>query len=61
MGRLIRGLLATTFIASAMGGTAVAQDKSKVFFLLPNQTTIRFASRDAPFFVQAMKEKAPRR
>jgi len=47
MERLIRGLMATTVIAVAMGGVAVAQDKAKVFFLLPNQTTIRFESRDA--------------
>ena len=50
---LLSALLATTAIA----GAAQAQDK--VFFLLPNTTTIRFESRDAPFFVAAMKEKAP--
>jgi D-xylose transport system substrate-binding protein len=50
---LLTALLATT----AMAGAAQAQD-GKVFFLLPNTTTIRFESRDAPFFVAAMKEKA---
>jgi D-xylose transport system substrate-binding protein len=52
---LLTALLATTAIA----GAAQAQDAKKVFFLLPNTTTIRFESRDAPFFVAAMKEKAP--
>src|SRR6218665_2811702 len=45
-----------TLMVSA-AGYAKAQDK--VFFLLPNSTTIRFESRDAPFFVEAMKAKAP--
>jgi D-xylose transport system substrate-binding protein len=55
MRHLLTALLATTAIA----GAAQAQDAKKVFFLLPNTTTIRFESRDAPFFVEAMKEKAP--
>ena len=54
---LIKRILATTFLAGASVATAHAADK--VFFLLPNTTTIRFESRDAPFFVEAMKEKAP--
>ncbi|MDE2399020.1 MAG: sugar ABC transporter substrate-binding protein, partial [Burkholderiales bacterium] len=41
----------------AISAAAVAEDK--VFFLLPNTTTIRFESRDAPFFVAAMKKDAP--
>ncbi|MDU9005389.1 ABC transporter substrate-binding protein [Sedimentitalea todarodis] len=55
MKHLLTALLATTAIA----GTVQAQDTQKVFFLLPNTTTIRFESRDAPFFVEALKEKAP--
>ena len=55
MRHLLTALLATTAIA----GAAQAQDTKKVFFLLPNTTTIRFESRDAPFFVEAMKAKAP--
>ncbi len=55
MRHLLTALLATTAIA----GAAQAQDAKKVFFLLPNTTTIRFESRDAPFFVEAMKEKSP--
>ena len=46
--------------AAAMAGvgtSAMAEDK--VFFLLPNSATIRFESRDAPFFVEAMKKRAP--
>ncbi|OCX63767.1 sugar ABC transporter substrate-binding protein [Thioclava sp. SK-1] len=48
-------LLATTTLAT----TVQAQDSSKVFFLLPNTTTIRFESRDAPFFVEALQQKLP--
>jgi D-xylose transport system substrate-binding protein len=44
-------------VLTALAGAAAAQDK--VFFLLPNTTTTRFESRDAPFFVEAMKAKAP--
>src|SRR3954468_12215457 len=55
MRHLLTALLATTVIA----GAAQAQDAKKVFFLLPNTATIRFESRDAPFFVAAMKAKAP--
>ena len=55
MKQLLTALLATTVIA----GAAHAQDAKRVFFLLPNTTTIRFESRDAPFFVEAMKKEAP--
>jgi D-xylose transport system substrate-binding protein len=48
---------ATGSVLTALAGAAAAQDK--VFFLLPNTTTTRFESRDAPFFVEAMKAKAP--
>jgi D-xylose transport system substrate-binding protein len=53
---LFAALLATTTI---LAGAAHAQAADKVFFLLPNTTTIRFESRDAPFFVEAMKKAAP--
>jgi len=33
--------------------------EAKVYFLLPNSTTIRFTRRDAPLFVEAMSELAP--
>ena len=55
MKHLLSALLATTVIT----GAAQAQDTKSVFFLLPNTTTIRFESRDAPFFVEALKEAAP--
>ena len=55
MKRLITALLVTT----ALAAPASAAGDKKVFFLLPNSTTIRFESRDAPFFVESMKKKAP--
>ncbi len=44
---------------AAQGTPAVAQDGKKVFFLLPNSTTIRFERRDAPLFVAAMEARRP--
>ena len=44
-------------VMAGVGTSAMAEDK--VFFLLPNSATIRFESRDAPFFVEAMKKRAP--
>jgi D-xylose transport system substrate-binding protein len=55
MNRLTLAFLVTTAIAAP----ACADSGKKVFFLLPNSTTIRFESRDAPFFVEAMKKLAP--
>lgn len=52
----ILGTVAASILASA-ATSAMAEDK--VFFLLPNSTTIRFESRDAPFFIDALKKKAP--
>jgi D-xylose transport system substrate-binding protein len=52
-------LFTTTAAVSWAAGAAHAEDAKKVFFLLPNTTTIRFESRDAPLFVAAMKEKSP--
>lgn len=50
----------TTLTASILaGGAHSAFAEDKVFFLLPNSTTIRFESRDAPMFVEALKKKAP--
>ena len=49
------GILAAAILANA-ATSAMAEDK--VFFLLPNSTTIRFESRDAPFFIEAMKSIA---
>ena len=55
MKRFITALVLSTAIATS----AAADSGKKVFFLLPNSTTIRFESRDAPFFVEAMKKRAP--
>lgn len=58
----MRKILLKTTVAALLttaAWTADAHAADKVFFLLPNETTMRFESRDAPFFVAAMKEKAP--
>lgn len=47
-------LSTTTFVAPAL-----AQDGAKIFFMLPNSTTIRFERRDAPLFVAAMTSRMP--
>jgi D-xylose transport system substrate-binding protein len=36
-----------------------AADAAKVYFLLPNSTTIRFTTRDAPLYVAALKKLTP--
>jgi D-xylose transport system substrate-binding protein len=59
MDRLRAIILATAGILATATGSAQAEGAKKVFFLLPNTTTIRFESRDAPLFVKAMKERAP--
>lgn len=51
--------LAMAVLSASAFASVAAAEQSKVFFLLPNTTTIRFESRDAPFFVEAMKERAP--
>ena len=58
MNKLATRLAASTCLA-LVTGAAMAQDAQQVFFLLPNSTTIRFESRDAPFFVEAMGRHAP--
>ncbi|WP_417208612.1 sugar ABC transporter substrate-binding protein [Antarctobacter sp.] len=58
MNKLVTRLAASTCLAMA-ASAALADDVQKVFFLLPNSTTIRFESRDAPFFVDALKTYAP--
>lgn len=51
--------LVALLAATTLAGAVQAQEAQKVFFLLPNSTTIRFESRDAPFFVEAMATRAP--
>ena len=58
MNKITARLAATTCMA-LIGTAAIAEASQKVFFLLPNSTTIRFESRDAPFFVDALAEYAP--
>lgn len=52
-------VLLATACAVASGTAAYAQAADKVFMVLPNSTTIRFESRDAPFFKQAMSKYSP--
>jgi D-xylose transport system substrate-binding protein len=59
MDRMRTIVFAATAVFGAASGVAQAEGAKKVFFLLPNTTTIRFESRDAPLFVKAMKERAP--
>lgn len=54
-----RRILATLTATVLTGAAHSAFAEDKVFFLLPNSTTIRFESRDAPLFVEALKKKAP--
>ena len=56
MKSLIAALLVST---ASLAGATYAQAAEKIFFLLPNTTTIRFENRDAPFFVEAMKAAMP--
>lgn len=61
MKRLTGGcaLAALMTTGHATGAAYAAGDDAKVFFMLPNSTTIRFENLDAPLFVAAMKEKMP--
>ncbi len=46
-------------LAAGAVAPASAQEAPKVFFMLPNSTTIRFERTDAPLYVEAMAEKMP--
>jgi D-xylose transport system substrate-binding protein len=59
MDRLRTIVFTAAAVIGATTGVAQAEGAKKVFFLLPNTTTIRFESRDAPLFVKAMKERVP--
>ncbi len=50
--------LALLTLSTGMPAEAADGD-AKVFFMLPNSTTIRFERRDAPLFVAAMEERMP--
>ena len=55
----------TDICQAALSGEATSAEatstdaEAKVYFMLPNSTTIRFTRRDAPLFVEAMAELAP--
>jgi D-xylose transport system substrate-binding protein len=51
-------LFLITMLLPVLGAT-IASAQTKVFMLLPNTTTTRFESRDAPLFVAAMKKASP--
>ncbi len=63
MTKLTRLLTQTTAAAalavSGFAATPAMADGERVFFMLPNSTTIRFERRDAPLFVAAMEERMP--
>ncbi len=64
MSRISRKLTAagalTALVPFAMlTAPALAQDDAKVFFMLPNSTSIRFEARDAPLFTAALAERVP--
>ena len=52
------GAVAATIVAGLAGAPAAAEG-AKIFFMLPNSTTIRFERRDAPLYVAAMQELMP--
>ena len=51
--------LAVAMFAAGTVSTPVAAEGEKVFFMLPNSTTIRFERRDGPLFVAAMAARLP--
>lgn len=50
---------AAALAAAGFGAAPAAAQDERVFFMLPNSTTIRFERRDAPLFVAAMEERRP--
>ncbi len=51
--------LAIGTLSASAPTIAASGDDAKIFFMLPNSTTIRFERRDAPLFVAAMKVRLP--
>ncbi len=49
-------ILMSAVVLFMTAGATLAHEAQKVFFLLPNETTIRFENRDAPFFVESLKK-----
>ncbi len=50
---------ATTAPASTAAPASAAATACKVYFLLPNTTTVRFERFDAPYFTEGLKKYAP--
>ena len=55
----VKGAMALAMSMAAPTIGYAAADAAKVYFLLPNSTTIRFTTRDAPLYVAALKKLAP--
>jgi D-xylose transport system substrate-binding protein len=49
----------TAIALTSFSAIPALADGANIFFMLPNSTTIRFERRDAPLFVEAMKERMP--
>jgi D-xylose transport system substrate-binding protein len=56
---LVKDASALALIMAAPTVGYPAADAAKVYFLLPNSTTIRFTTRDAPLYVAALKKLTP--
>ena len=57
---LLAGSIAgLTLLGAGFAASPVLAAGAKIFFMLPNSTTIRFERRDAPLFVDAMKARMP--
>lgn len=51
---------ASILLSSMLAAPAFAAgDEAKIFFMLPNSTTIRFENRDAPLYVSEMEKRLP--
>ncbi|KPP88328.1 MAG: D-xylose transport system substrate-binding protein [Rhodobacteraceae bacterium HLUCCA08] len=57
--RLTRTGAVAALLTAGFTAAPAAAEGEKVFFMLPNSTTIRFERRDAPLFVAAMADKLP--
>ncbi|MFT5895998.1 MAG: D-xylose transport system substrate-binding protein [bacterium] len=56
---LVGGIAGLTLLSTGLTTSPAIAAGAKVFFLLPNSTTIRFERRDAPLFAKAMKARMP--
>jgi D-xylose transport system substrate-binding protein len=56
---LVGGIAGLTLLSTGLTTSPAIAAGAKVFFLLPNSTTIRFERRDAPLFAKAIKARMP--